>query len=221
MWGAPTTERVTKMTRCLYNAHFFDQPGNTNNYLHEFGHTLGFRHEHDRSDATCDPGGPDDNAMLTVYDQGSVMHYVKTMAEHGCVAQGNFGTTGLSPYDFFGAKMMFPFNFHAGVWGALGIVSGSTLKLSSQWQDQGAYVNTSNSSKSSMKGFRWTVDGTSRSTGPSLTLSGLSTGNHTLAFRFDDWQGRRFTGNYVIEVMSQTTRNTRVVASSAVSAALF
>lgn len=219
LWGGFPSQRAAAGPKCLYNAHLF--PGQPhNNYLHESGHSLGFRHEMDRADATCGPGGPDDGNYMTEYDINSVMHYVRTMADNGCVAPGNWGAGGLSPLDYFGSQMLFPRRLSAIPWGALGFVDGGSTSLISEWQDRGAHVDTANPSKSSMRDFRWTVDGRDVSATSSAAISGLSPGVHPLHFEFNDMWGRHHSDDFTVEVLTATDAASRVVSSAAISALL-
>jgi hypothetical protein len=79
--------------------------------VHEFGHTLGFYHEHDRADSgdsalTClkpTNVSPPRHPYLTVWDPVSVMSYCQYV--HGRPATD----WTLSDLDALGAEMMYPF----------------------------------------------------------------------------------------------------------------
>jgi hypothetical protein len=105
---------------CKYNARV-GYGAKQNQYLHEFGHTLGFAHEHERFDndnALCPWNGTlrnPDNPYLTYYDVNSVMHYnwggkAGDPWEH-CPAPGNWGDTGLSAGDILGIEMVYPASY--------------------------------------------------------------------------------------------------------------
>jgi hypothetical protein len=105
-WGAYPTEEGT-VEHCKWNASLaINQP--INNYLHEFGHTLGFIHEHERSDNNVCGGavtnGSANGRLLTRYDINSVMGYF----DPSCGALGNWGWDGLSDRDRLGAEIAYP-----------------------------------------------------------------------------------------------------------------
>jgi len=219
LWAMSPQVRRDEGPGCLYNAHLL-RGAQRNNYLHEFGHALGFRHEHERLDATCERAGDDVSGYMTRYDVNSVMHYVRTAAEHGCVAPGNWGEDGLTALDFFGASMLFPRSLFAGVWGALGFVEGGSSHLLTAWEDRGAYVDAAQPAQSALRNVRWTLDGALRATTPSVTLQGLGAGTYPLRLEFEDMWNRHHVGDYTLEVTSTTEAAARTVSTAAVAVML-
>ena len=126
-WGATGNEpKLSKW--CNFNIKLGDDaPAGTTNYylnhtLHEFGHKLGFDHEHARSDATCAGGGTANGTVgqatdaagntvnsqpaifMTPFDKASVMIYVIA----ACGTTGNYDFTGFSAYDRLALRILYP-----------------------------------------------------------------------------------------------------------------
>lgn len=219
-WGSwsnpPWTRDNLDARACMYNLKLGDNPwcpvggefwpcaSNPENIpyldhtLHEFGHAMGLAHEHKRDDTliSCSEpgyGGSASNGKLTPYDRYSVMNY----SFPACGIEGNYGYNGLSYYDRLGLRMMYPpAGFPAEFSGKLTIQSGQTLNLSSAWKDWGANMPFV------AHNFIWSVDAVTRSTTPTLSLGGLSVGNHTLSLTFDDFLDRHYSYGGTVRVRS-------------------
>jgi hypothetical protein len=103
---------------CLYTLKLGDDPWNAppylNHTLHEFGHALGLRHEHERYDVSeaCKNsgegyGGNARDGFLTPFDISSVMNYGPSRSPT-CGIIGNYAYTGLSDFDRLSLRIFYP-----------------------------------------------------------------------------------------------------------------
>ena len=233
-WGATGNEpKLSKW--CNFNLKLGDDApvGTTNFYLnhtlHEFGHKLGFGHEHDRSDAVC-AGGTAPNGsvsretnaagtmvnsepaifMTTPFDEASVMNYVIA----ACGTTGNYDFTGFSAYDRLALRILYPeTNRVAELSGVRVIESGQPLSLGNLWKYLGAMVDTSNNSVA--KGFSWTIDGAQKATTPDLSIN-LSEGAHSLTYTYQDFRGRSYSFQSLVEVLSPAEFAQRMASQSVI-----
>lgn len=198
---------------CLYTTHLTPWL-QRNNFLHETGHALGFSHEHDRADATCQPGGVDfkGTRRITSYDQSSVMHYVQNCVD-GTSAPGNWGSDGLTVKDRLAAEMLYPAWTNAGMIGNLvGWDGGAAHRVQSDWGFRGA---TTDPARGVVPYFFWFVDGAVVSTAPIPTNDELAVGagEHELRLVMVDLWGRWFDGTAPLEILaSKAEYDTRIAA---------
>lgn len=233
-WGATGNE--PKLSRwCNFNVKLGDDAptGTTNFYLnhtlHEFGHKLGFGHEHDRSDAFCAGGtaangtvGEATNAAGTVvnsepaifmtapFDKASVMNYVIA----ACGTTGNYDFTGFSAYDRLALRILYPeTNRVAELSGVRVVKTGQQLRLGNLWKYLGAMVDTSNNSVA--KGFSWTIDGAQKATTPDFRFN-LSEGVHNLKYTYQDFRGRSYSFRSRVEALSPARLSQRMASQSVI-----
>jgi hypothetical protein len=203
----------TYPTQCRWNAAFATGQA-INNYLHESGHTLGFIHEHERSD-NVDPGcgsasANHDNNLLTPYDVMSVMHYRYSGT---CVAPGNLGNTGLSDLDKLGAEIAYPKSSQVPIAssGAMAYGGGLAFRtdlggaLQPAWYARGALSSV-------FAGFSWTVN-SSVTTGLSRTISSsLGSSPVSATMQFTDPWGRSRAGT--TQVLTSNAAHTAMIMAS-------
>lgn len=232
-WGATGNEpKLSKW--CNFNLKLGDDaPSGTSNYylnhtLHEFGHKLGFGHEHDRSDAVC-AGGNTANGLvsqasnsagsmvssgpaifMSPFDTASVMNYVIA----ACGTTGNYDFTGFSAYDRLALRILYPeTNRVAELSGVRVIMTGQSLNLGNLWKYLGAMVDAG--SYSVAKGFSWTVAGSQHATTPDLSTS-VSEGVHSLVYTYQDFLGRSYSFQTLIEVLSPAKYRQRMASQSVI-----
>lgn len=221
MWSGGAAQLVPPGS-CEYTTHlaFFQHE---NNYQHEFGHAMGFVHEHGHPavNPKCriDEGYTDQNILkvLANHDPLSVMNYVHTIwndttkrwePNPDCPEElgNNWGTntTGLSHGDYLAARVLYPTDNWASVFGSTLTWVGNPVFLKTGWEEMGVNV-TDNPLSSMVSDFQWLVDGIVVGSSRYVTLFNLSTGKHTLDFSFNDRfkQSDRshFASTYPIEVL--------------------
>lgn len=236
-WGVIGNEPVlTKW--CDFNLKLGDAaPAGTADYylnltLHEFGHRLGFEHEHDRADAPCFKGVMGDGRSVTMadaratvvtsqpmrfmtrFDPDSVMMY----ALPACKSEGSVGFTGFSELDRLALRILYPENVRvAEVSGVRVVRAGSPVELGNLWKTLGAVVNETPTSVAGE--FRWTVGGVTRSVAPDVTLH-LAEGRHRVRYAFVDLRGRAYESETEVEVLSARQFDRRMAAQAAIVGAL-
>ncbi len=159
---------------------------------HEFGHILGFRHEHIRpeSNASGDAGCVEDNSFrpLTAYDAGSVMHYEQ--------CNGSSSDLSFTQRDKDGAAVLYGAPGTGG-----GDNSGSNTAPMAQinFPQDGATVAptftvTTQVVDDDLQDVELFVDGESvavKTTGPfTFKVTGLADGDHTIDLNATDAEGQ-------------------------------
>ena len=233
-WGATGNEpKLSKW--CNFNIKLGDDaPAGTTNFylnhtLHEFGHKLGFGHEHDRSDAVCNNGTGVNGSvvqatntagttitsepnifMTTPFDKSSVTNYVIP----ACGTTGNYDFTGFSDYDRLALRILYPeTNRIAELSGVRVIKKDQPLSLDNLWKDLGAMVDAS--SNSVARGFSWTIDGVERATTPDLRTT-VSEGEHSIVYVYQDFRGRTYSFQTLVQVLSPTSFAQRMASQSVI-----
>ena len=202
-WGswAQFPNEAAAATACMYNLKLGDDGINGTPYvdhtLHEFGHALGFAHEHERTDVNrmiCSGagyGGGISSGFLTPYDSFSVMHYQFIP----CGINGNYDNDGLSAGYQLGAHILYPNpgNVAESV-GTTVVESSKPVRLQSAWKVRGANMNYVAS------GFVWRVNGSIRSTSPDLDTV-VTPGMNTFSLTHKDFLGRTYSYTGTINVL--------------------
>jgi hypothetical protein len=187
---------------CQYNLKLGDDGEGgvpyLNHTLHEFGHALGLRHEHDRSDVDKSLGctdpwfGGNGTSFLTRYDRRSVMHYKST----SCAINGNYDNTGLSELDQLAVHLLYPEDMRIAEFiGTSVVAAGTRVTLSSAWIARGADLALVG------RDFSWQVDGVLLSNSPVLDVQ-LPLGEHRLRYTHSDFLGRSFSYEGPIRVLA-------------------
>lgn len=183
---------------CLYNLSLYDDGDGRvpwlNHTLHEFGHALGLRHEHEREDASasCADAGGDGTSYLTRYDTASVMHY-KT---DSCGINGNYDHTGLSPLDRLSLHILYPEERRvAELVGRTVLRAGERLSLGSAWEASGADI------RKVARKFRWRVGGALVSSTARVSLKTSKPGLASLQLSYEDFLGRPYSYRGVVRVL--------------------
>ena len=219
-WSNAPNDLATNRS-CLYNLKLGDDGAGgvpyLNHTLHEFGHALGLRHEHERTDVDTTLGcteagfGGNGTAFLTRYDRRSVMHYKFT----SCGINGNYDTTGLSDLDRLSVHILYPEDIAAAEYAGTTVVSTSgRAVLQSAWGVRGADLAVV------AQNFEWRVDGTVRSTGASLDVQ-LPAGEHSFVFTHSDFLNRTYTFSGTIRVLTPADFATQAAAIAAAQLPLF
>jgi hypothetical protein len=236
-WGVIGNEPVLSRW-CDFNLKLGDSaPAGTTDYylnltLHEFGHRLGFEHEHDRTDAPCFKGGMADGGtvkmadargtvvtsdpmrFLTRFDRLSVMMY--RLAE--CNSQGSVGDSGFSDLDRLALRILYPEDLRvAEISGVRVVRAGTPVELGNLWKSLGAIVNTTPTSVAGR--FAWTVDGVARGTTPDARLI-LGEGRHQVLYSYLDFLGRAYVSETEVEVVSPRQFDRRMAAQTAIAGAV-
>lgn len=202
-WGswsnAPDDLEVNRA--CQYNLKLGDDPWSSDPYLnhtlHEFGHAVGLRHEHERADAdlNCTEAsyGGNATAYITDYDELSVMHYKYT----SCGVNGNYDTDGFSPMDQLGLHVLYPEAVKVAEFeGKTVIQVGQTLSLHSAWIDRGGYMSKVTPT------YSFSLSGQVVSATPILSIALNTAGVYPLAINHTDFLGRTYTYSSSVKVLT-------------------
>jgi hypothetical protein len=176
-----------------------------NHTLHEFGHSLGLAHEHQRPDAlnsSCQPmtnacptppnPGVDDALCMTPYDRDSVMNYENL----SCGIHGNYGQSGLSTWDRLSFHILYPESAQvAEVVGTRVIETRNSLSLALDWERRGAIM------AAVARNFSWTIGGFPSGTGTSLGMS-LAAGSYAIGLQHEDFLGRSYAYATTVQSLS-------------------
>jgi hypothetical protein len=215
-WSNSPNDLATNRS-CLYNLKLGDDGASgvpyLNHTLHEFGHALGLRHEHERTDVDTTLGctesgfGGSGTSFLTRYDRRSVMHYKFT----SCGINGNYDTNGLSDLDRLSVHILYPEDLQVAEYvGTTVVPRTSRVVLQSGWGARGADLSFV------ARNFEWRVAGTVRSTTSSLDVQ-LPVGDSGFTFSHADFLGRTYTYDGIIRVLTPDAFSAQ---SAAISAAL-
>lgn len=187
---------------CQYNLKLGDDGADgvpyLNHTLHEFGHALGLRHEHERTDVDTSLGctdawfGGNGTSFLTRYDRRSVMHYKSA----SCAINGNYDNTGLSDLDQLAMHILYPEDLRVAEFiGTTVVAAGTRVTLLSNWGARGADLAFVG------RNYSWQVDGVTRSTSPVLDMQ-LPPGEYRLRYTHSDFLGRSFSYEGPIRVLA-------------------
>jgi hypothetical protein len=224
-WGswANAPDDLAKNRACLYNLKLGDDPQPTtptnppylNHTLHEFGHALGLRHEHERDDVdkTCTApgyGGDANDGHMTPYDRRSVMNYQFAT----CGINGNYDYTGLSDLDRVALRILYPEdNRLAEYVGTTVLRAGEAVVLQSGWKARDANLDFV------AKDFRWVVNGKTVSS-PDLSVT-LSVGSYPFQYSYRDFLDRSYSTGGTIAVLSPADYDGLMAATRAAQLPLF
>jgi hypothetical protein len=213
-WSNAPNDLATNRS-CLYNLKLGDDGAAgvpyLNHTLHEFGHALGLRHEHERTDVDRTLGctesgfGGNGTAFLTRYDQRSVMHYKFS----SCNINGNYDNAGLSDLDRLSVHILYPEDDQVAEYvGTTVVPSSSHVVLQSAWGIRGgdlAFVARS---------FEWRVGGIVRSTSSVMDVQ-LPVGDHSFQFSHGDFLGRSYSYVGTIRILTPAAFATQTAAVAA------
>ncbi|NVJ02079.1 hypothetical protein HV824_28710 [Myxococcus sp. AM009] len=184
--------------------------------LHEFGHALGLRHEHERNDvsgATCGAsgyGGGASSGFLTPYDRDSVMHYQFL----SCGIHGNYGHAGPSTWDALGLHILYPEPVRVAEFvGRTVIRTTEALNLTSAWGARGANLSFAASA------FSWRLSAVTYSSSSSLS-TWLGAGTYPLQFSHSDFLGRTYTYSGTVKVLTPADYAKQIASPVAARASL-
>ncbi|GHG76930.1 hypothetical protein [Comamonas sp. JC664] len=176
--------------------------------LHEFGHALGLRHEHERNDvhfSLCSAsgyGGGANSGFITPYDRYSVMHYEFL----GCGIHGNYGHAGPSSWDALALHIMYPEPVRVAEFvGRTVIRTTEALNLTSAWGARGANLSFAASA------FSWKLSAVTYSTSSGL-VTWLGAGTYPLQFSHSDFLGRTYAYSGTVKVLTPADFTKQVVA---------
>jgi hypothetical protein len=188
-----------------------------NHTLHEFGHSLGFAHEFERSDARdftdeagCNtstaattwinglPATGSGNTQFTTasYDIASTMNY--TMA-HCPNYVGNYSQAGLSELERISLHFMYPEDVRVAEYlGTTVVESGKPAQLVGLWEARGASTGTFRMVSS----YEWKNLGTVLSTQSVLSIPTASNGPRAIVLTYVDHWGRTYTSSIDVRVLA-------------------
>jgi hypothetical protein len=197
LWSPSSSPAGTPLSATPYRNHT----------LHEFGHALGFAHEHERKDADsgCISGGIKDG-LLTPYDKTSVMHY----QFKACGINGNYDNTGLSSLDKLAVHILYPEDDRVAEFiGTTVVRTSATLNLQSAWQARGANMSFV------AKNFNWKISGQTLSTTPTLSQRLRTAGDYQLQLTYSDFLGRSYLYNGLVHVLTPEAFDRLISATEA------
>jgi hypothetical protein len=226
----PSDRAPENDSHCLWNMRLgpdgmtVDSSGNfigtpwRNHSLHEFGHSLGFAHEFDRSDsrgastaAGCNSSVPNAAAFVATlpgagsgnnsytsenYDLNATMNYTIP----GCPGYvGNHSNAGLGDLEKISLHFMYPENQRVAEFlGTTVITTGETTVLRGLWEVRGAAFTV----HQMITNYVWLEQGAVLSTTSSLTLSYPKPGPHNLTLFYVDYLGRTYAFNFTVRVVT-------------------
>lgn len=158
-------------------------------------------------------GGQTKAGWLTPYDPRSVMHYKFDK----CGINGNYDDTGLSAYDRLGLHILYPENdLVAEFIGRTVLRTTDRVQLQSVWKTRGATMAVVS------QGWKWRVDGTTRSTTAELDIPPLAAGVHSLHISFQDKLGldHDYTYSGKLRVLTPTAYTQQIAGPIAARTAL-
>jgi hypothetical protein len=207
-----------------------------NHTLHEFGHSLGFAHEHSRHDARaairdapCSrnldntdsdwfsalPTESNGNQLIATqpYDLSSTMNY--SVANCGYV--GNYSNAGLGNLEKWSLHFMYPENNRvAEYWVRTVLRTGESATIYALWPIRGASL----SMNPMITSYSWSIDGLVVSSGAwaaLVTIQFPTPGDRQLTLTYTDFAGRTYSYQTSVHVLApdQFARRISVLGTSA------